>query len=167
MKLFGSAVQATAPRANSSAVASWAEIERWTLEACLLRAEGREPEAVGVLEQKLPPLIRDWSAGCGLARPVAQERLRELFRSTQELVARGVVQRRLITAELMARGGAEACTRGARREATPGEALGLRHRVPISDVAGMLDGLAEAEREARRERLWPLRSAATAAAGQL
>jgi hypothetical protein len=31
----------------------WAELERWTLEVYLLRAEGREAEAVGVLQERL------------------------------------------------------------------------------------------------------------------
>jgi hypothetical protein len=91
--------------------------------------------------------------------------LRELFRGTQELVTRGVVQRRLIMAELLARVGAEPAP--ARRESQGGAALGLRRRVGFDDIAGMLDGLAEAEREARREQVWPLRSAATVAAGRL
>lgn len=52
-------------------------------------------------------------------------------------------------------------------KAAPARPFGLRRQVPFSDVAGMLDGLAEAEREARREAVWPLRSRATSTAACL
>ncbi len=142
--------------------ARWSELERWTLEVCVMRAEGREGEAVRVLKEHMPAVIRDWSVHCGLARDVIQERLRRLFDDTQNFVARGLAQRRLITADLMARGGAMDTA-----NAAPGGALGLRRHVPVGDVVGMLDGLAEAEREAKREAIWPLRSRATSAAACL
>ena len=153
------------PRSGEPADPRWAELERWTLEACLLRAEGREGEAVRVLQERIPGLIRAWSVAAGLARPVVQERLRTMFAEAQEFVARGLAQRRLITAELAARSGAVRPSSVA-APAGPGR-LGLRQTVPVDDVVGMLDGLAEAEREARRERLWPARSAATLAAARL
>ena len=154
----------------------WSELERWTLEACVLRAEGREAEAVRVLQERMPGLIREWSVHCRLSKPVIQERLRRMFADKQDFVARGLAQRRLITSELIARGRDVAA--GTNTDATvsvanrpvatrPPGPVGLRQRVPLSDVVGMLDGLAEAEREARREAIWPLRSPATFAAAQL
>lgn len=160
--------------AEASAGARWAEIERWTLEACVLRAEGREAEAVGVLQERMPALIRDWSARCGLPRAAVQERLRSMFAQTQEFVARGVAQRRLITSELIARGRDVSTGDAARRldpsrmiDAAAPAMIGLRRQVAVGDVVGMLDGLVEAERETRREAVWPLRSAATLAAARL
>ena len=137
--------------------ARWSEIERWTLEACVLRAEGREDDAGRLLKERMPALIRDWSAHCGLARTVVQDRLRWMFAETQTFVARGLAQRRLITSELIAR------DRGAAAGgiASPKGVFGLRRHVPVSDVVGMLDGLIEAEYEARREAIWPIRSRAT------
>lgn len=140
----------------------WGELERWTLEVCVMRAEGREREAVRVLKEQMPALIREWSAHCGLERAAIQERLRRLFEETQNFVARGLAQRRLITADLLARGDAKP-----RNHMPSGGAVGLRHRVPVGDVVGMLDGLAEAEREAKREALWPMRSRATGLAACL
>ena len=142
--------------------ARWSELERWTLEVCVMRAEGREGEAVRVLKEQMPAVIREWSTRCGLARAEIQERLRTLFEETQTFVARGLAQRRLITAGLISRGG----LMGAEKGASSG-AVGLRRRVPVGDVVGMLDGLAEAEREARREAIWPMRSRATSAAACL
>ncbi len=157
--------------------ARWAELERWTLEACVLRAEGREAEAVRVLQERMPSLIRDWSTHCRLPKPSIQERLRRMFADKQDFVARGLAQRRLITSELIARGRdiEASIPRPANASSAQGSGasvrstapVGLRQRVPLGDVVGMLDGLAEAEREARREAIWPLRSPATFAAAQL
>ena len=172
-------VATASPAAAGSAAARdrWAEIEHWTLEACVLRAEGREGDAVRVLQERIPDLIRAWSACCGLPRGEVQERLRRMFSDTQDLVARGIAQRRIITAELLAARGSGGAPGSAGGAVSPAVAaavaggatvpVGLRRAVPFGDVAGMLDGLAEAEREARRETLWPLRSAATMAAARI
>lgn len=169
----------SAPVVGSAAARdSWAEIEHWTLEACVLRAEGREPEAVRVLQERIPDLIRAWSACCGLPRAEVQERLRRMFADTQDLVARGIAQRRIITAELLAArerpdrsaGVGAGVGSGSMFPPAAGGAsgpVGLRRAVPFGDISGMLDGLAEAEREARREAIWPLRSAATLAAARI
>ena len=176
----------SAPVVGSAAARdSWAEIEHWTLEACVLRAEGRESEAVRVLQERIPDLIRAWSACCGLPRAEVQERLRRMFADTQDLVARGIAQRRIITAELLAarerpdRSVGAGTGAGAFSASGSGSAfsqtaaagssgpVGLRRAVPFGDISGMLDGLAEAEREARREAIWPLRSAATLAAARI
>lgn len=178
----------SAPVVGSAAARdSWAEIEHWTLEACVLRAEGRESEAVRVLQERIPDLIRAWSACCGLPRAEVQERLRRMFADTQDLVARGIAQRRIITAELLAArerpdrsvGSGVGTGAGARTASAAGSAftpvaaagssgpVGLRRAVPFGDISGMLDGLAEAEQEARREAIWPLRSAATLAAARI
>jgi hypothetical protein len=99
-----------------------------------------------------------------------------MFAEKQDFVARGLAQRRLITSELIARGrdvaagtNTAATVSAASKPAAnqPSGSVGLRQRVPLSDVVGMLDGLAEAELEARREAIWPMRSPATFAAAQL
>jgi hypothetical protein len=147
--------------ANLSAEALWVEIEKWTLEACVLRAEGHQAEGIRVLEKRLPELIRRWSASCGLANPEIQLRLRQMFAETHQVIARALAQRRIVTANLLTR-------RNAPASSSTGSSgtFGLRERIPFADVAGMLDGLVEAEREARREAIWPLRSPATYLAGQ-
>src|SRR5690606_1409525 len=166
-------IVATVPSAASGSVAArdrWAEIEHWTLEACVLRAEGRGAGAVRVLQERSPGWIREWSACCVVPRAEVQERLRRMFSDTQDLVARGIAQRRIITAELLASRERTSPAATANAAVSPGAAtgaarpVGLRRSVPFDDIAGMLDGLAEAEREARREAIWPLRSAATLAA---
>ena len=156
-------VTAPSPSGPSVATPLWAQIEKGTLEACLLRVEGREEEAKRLLLEQMPVWIKAWSSQCGLPRATAQDQLRQMFAKTEAFIARGVAQRRLITAELLA------CSAPRTRENTripaPDSAsLGLHQRVALGDIIGMLDGLAEAEREARREALWPLRSRATLAA---
>lgn len=147
----------------------WTELERWTLEACVLRAEGREDEAVRVLQERMPALIRDWSTHSRLAKPEIQERLRHMLAEKQDFVARGLAQRRLITSALLAeaRAGNPEIPPALARRAAASAPVALHRRVPLDDIVGMLDGLAEAEREARREALWPLRSPATFAAAAL
>jgi hypothetical protein len=147
--------------ANSSANALWVEIEKWTLEACVLRAEGRQTEGIQVLDKRLPELIRRWSASCGLAQTEIHLRLRQMFAETQRVIARGLAQRRIVTANLQPHRNASTTP-----STVSSGTFGLRERIPVSDIAGMLDGLAEAEREARREAIWPLRSTATYLAGQ-
>lgn len=168
---------ATAFSASDTPDPRWAELEHWTLEACVLRAEGREDEAVRVLQERLPPLIQAWSASCGLLKAELQDRLRRLFADSQTFVSRGLAQRRLITAGLIANGlGSAVPLSTATSQVAPSPActpaaaprpLGLRRSVPVGDIVGMLDGLAEAEREARREAIWPLRSSLTRAAAAL
>jgi hypothetical protein len=158
-------MHATIPTPPSSAPANplWAKVEKGTLEACLLRVEGRDDEAKRLLQEQMPAWIKAWSSQCGLPRAAAQDQLRQMFAKTEAFVARGVAQRRLITAELLAR--SAPLPRKNTRIAAPDSApLGLNQQVALGDITGMLDGLAEAEREARREALWPLRSPATFAA---
>jgi hypothetical protein len=147
--------------ADLASSAQWVAIEKWTLEACVLRAEGREAEGTRVLEERLPSLIQAWSASCRLPKTEIQLRLRRMFAETEQVIARGLAQRRIITANLHPRYSATASPSAV----SPG-AVGLRERIPVSDIAGMLDGLAEAERETRREALLPLRSHATCRAAR-
>lgn len=151
----------------------WDEIVRGTIEACILRKEGREREVAVLLQDRLPELIRAWSSRCGLAAETCRENLRALFRRVQEGVEMGYIQRRLIVEEVCARlrpaaqDSAEA-GRQAQGQATvtlrTAEAgpVWLRQRVAIDDVPGMLDALAEAEIETRNEAILPLRVAAPA-----
>lgn len=148
----------------------WDEIVRGTIEACILRKEGREREVAVLLQDRLPELIRAWSSRCGLAAETCRENLRALFRRVQEGVEMGYIQRRLIVEEICSRlrpaaeesaeaGGASQATVTLRTEAGP---VWLRQRVAIDDVPGMLDALAEAEIETRNEAILPLRVAAPA-----
>jgi len=149
---------------NTSAAQLWAKLEQGTLEACMLRAEGRTDEAMRLLQGQMPAWIKAWSSQCELPRATAQEKLRRMFAETEDFVGRGVAQRRLITAELIdlrdKRLG-EKCRIPVPDHHAP---VGLRQAVKLDDIEAMLDGLAEAERETRREALWPLRSRATLAA---
>jgi len=151
--------------------ARWAELEHWTLEACILRAEGREQDAVRILQDRMPALIRDWSVQSRLSKPEIQTRLRRMMAEKQDFITRGLAQRRLITSALLAETQENPASlppalarRAASAASTP---VALRRHIPLDDIPGMLDGLAEAEREARREALWPLRSPATLAAAAL
>jgi hypothetical protein len=82
----------------------WAEVVRWTREVCLLRAEGRREEAATVWRTRVGEAARRWSARCGRPSAEVEERLRGLFAEMQDLVARGLVRRRLARPELIARG---------------------------------------------------------------
>lgn len=132
----------------------WADLEHWTLEACLLRAEGRVEEAAQVMRDRMPTLVRDWTEHCGLNEATVLERLRRLFTDTQHSVARTLAQRRIIQTRLSTPPHlfANLAQVDAARHTRP---VGLRHHVAIDDIAGMLDGLAEVERDARRAALWP------------
>jgi hypothetical protein len=138
----------------------WNEIVRWTLEACILRKEGREAQVSELLQDRLPGLIRNWSGACGLPTETCKQNLRALFRRIQESVETGYIHRRLIVAEV--------CANLATQPAGPSIPAGergpvrLRRRVPIDDVSGMLDAVAEAELETRAEAILPMRRAALA-----
>jgi hypothetical protein len=138
----------------------WNEIVRWTFEACVRRREGREAEVRGLLHERLPALIRAWSARSGLSGDGCREQLRSLFARAQECVELGSIQRRLIVEEVCSRLG-PAAVRSATRPAAGEGGLRLRRRVPIDDIPAMLDALAEAEFESLGESVLPLRSVLT------
>lgn len=126
------------------------------MEACLLRAEGRIDEAAQVMRDRMPTLVRDWTEHCGLNEATVLERLRRLFADTQHSVARTLAQRRTIQSRLATPSAARPFTNPAQIDAPLyARPVGLRHHVAIDDIAGMLDGLAEVERDARRAALWP------------
>lgn len=159
--------EATAMRDNSPAVPAsasphflWNEIVRWTLEACILRKEGREGAVQELLRERLPALIRAWAGRCGKPAETCRERLRDLFARVQESVEEGFIQRRLIVEEVCARLGQPATAGAAPSVRAP--ALGLRRRISIDDIPGMLDALAEAEFESLGEAVLPIRSAMAA-----
>jgi len=136
----------------------WNEIVRWTLEACILRKEGRETQVASLLQDRLPGLIRNWSSVCGLPSETCKQNLRALFRRIQESVETGYIHRRMIVEEVCARLTAQPAVAHARSaEVGP---VRLRRRIPIDDVPGMLDAVAEAEVETRSEAVLPMRQAA-------
>ncbi|MBI5690233.1 MAG: hypothetical protein HZC55_09035 [Verrucomicrobia bacterium] len=120
-----------APASSARCGELWNAIEEGVREACLLRAEAREREAARLLQQELPPLIAEWSRGCGLAVPAAQQALRDLFTRVQRQVADAWLSRRLVLHSL------------GRADSPPAASGGfqLRRRIPIDDIPGMLDAL--------------------------
>jgi hypothetical protein len=135
----------------------WNEIVRWSLEACILRKEGRETQVASLLQERLPGLIRSWSSVCGLPSETCKLNLRALFRRIQENVETGYIHRRMIVDEVCARLTAQPAVTHARfPEAGP---VRLRRRIAIDDVPGMLDAVAEAEVENRSEAILPMRQA--------
>lgn len=150
----------------------WDEIVRGTIEACILRKEGREREVSVLLHERLPELIRSWSSRCGLSAEVCKQSLRDLFRRVQEGVEMGFIHRRLIVEEICSRLREASPGRGSAADFSSARAtprlrtetgpVRLRQRVAIADVSGMLDALAEAEVETRNEAILPMRVAAPA-----
>jgi hypothetical protein len=116
----------------------WQQIEQGVRESCVMRCEGREPEALALLQETLPALIRAWSATCGFPPETCRQRLRELFARAQEQVAAAMLSRRLVLASI----------RTDNIRAGASGALYLRQRIPLDDVPGMLDALQDSERTA-------------------
>jgi hypothetical protein len=156
-------MQSNAVLAPQKASMLWQEIVGATREACLLRQEGREAEAVQLLQEKLPATIRQWSNLCGDTPERCREALRELFAREQEAARNALLQRRLIVDEVCSRlqvrpspaAGESVESRVVVKEAL--QAIQLRRRVPIDDVVGMLDALQQAERGELAEAILPVR----------
>lgn len=142
----------------------WNEIVRWTFEACILRREGEEAKVSELLCGRLPALIQVWSRGCQQPPEECKQQLRALFARAQESVEVGYIQRRLIVEEVCSRLGRannvpNADLRVPAREDGKSAPAGvhLRRRIPLEDVPGMLDALAEAEGETFAESVLPIR----------
>ena len=118
----------------------WCTIERSVAEACLLRAEGRNPEAITIVQQTLPSLIAEWSRCSGLSSEHCQRTLRELFARVQQQVSTATLCKRLVLQSV--------ASGEAAREATP-ERFQIKRRVPLHDIPAMLDALDEGERAAQ------------------
>src|SRR6266542_6012285 len=103
------------------AASIWKQIEQGVRETCVMRCQGREPEAVALLQETLPRLVREWSATCGSTADARRSQLRELFAKAQEQVAAAMLSRRLVLASIRiddVRAGANG-------------SLYLRRRIPI------------------------------------
>ena len=120
------------------AASLWKQIEEGVRESCMMRCEGREAEAIALLQDTLPPLIREWSATCGSSADVCRDVLRQLFARAQEQVSAAMLSRRLVLASIR--------TDNVRAGTT--SSLYLQRRIPIGNVPDMLDALEEAERTA-------------------
>jgi hypothetical protein len=154
-------MQSLAAHNSQNASKLWQAIVGTTREACLLRQEGREQEAVDLLQQTLPGTIRQWSNVCGESAERCRELLRDLFNREQEAARTALLQRRLIVDEV--------CSRLQVQRAAPEtvesrivvknalQPVQLRRRVPIDDVVGMLDALQQVERGELAEALLPSR----------
>lgn len=136
----------------------WTALEDAVREACTLRAEGLEKDAIRILQEVLPAMIARWSRAAGRPSTECQQRLRELFARVQQQVATAQVCKRLVLRSL------ETSNNEARLSPS---AVQLQRRVPIDDIPGMLDALDERERLAthRRDNFLPAtRTPATAGA---
>ncbi|MBI3884219.1 MAG: hypothetical protein HY302_00575 [Opitutae bacterium] len=125
---------ASVPSPRRDPPALWRQIESDVRESCVLRCEGRNADAVVLLHEKLPPLIREWSAASGWPAGHCRDALRQLFAKAQEQVANAVLARRLVLSSLPA--------------GLPQAGLQLSQRIPLTDINGMLDALGDAERSA-------------------
>lgn len=119
----------------------WAALEDAVREACTLRAEGLENDAIRILQEVLPGMIGRWSRSASRPAAECQQRLRELFARVQQQVATAQVCKRLVLRSLEASN---------RQAPLPAAAVRLQRRVPIDDIPGMLDALDEGERLATR-----------------
>lgn len=141
---------ATTASAADRTAALWDEIDRTVRESCALRCERRDDEAATLLQHTLPALIREWSAGAGRSREDCRAALRQLFADAQERVATALLCKRLVIGSL---GGSDSSPTSAPAHASASRPaagqLHLRRRVPIDDIAGMLDALDENERVGR------------------
>ena len=135
----------------------WSDIVRWTLEACVQRRQGHEQTARTILAERLPALIQTWSAACSLSVEARKHQLRQLFTQAQTAVETGWFQRQLIVDELARRLGVDQPAPAA-TPLRPAGTVQLRRRIPIADIPAMLDSLAEAEDESRREAVLPARA---------
>ncbi len=117
----------------------WRVIEDAVREACLLRAEGRPDEAAEILQHRLPPMIAEWSRTSGRTPDACRQSLRDMFARVQEQVTTATACKRLVLRSLGAAPAAEAAPTGR---------LGMRRRVPLHDIPGMLDALDEEARAA-------------------
>lgn len=115
----------------------WTALEDAVREACTLRAEGLEKDAIRILQEVLPTMIGRWSRAAGRPAAECQQRLRELFARVQQQVATAQVCKRLVLRSL------ETSNPEARLSSS---AVRLQRRVPIDDIPGMLDALDEGER---------------------
>lgn len=135
----------------------WQAVESSIREACVLRAEGREPAAIEILQHKLPPLVSEWSRGTGLPGEHCQTMLREMIAQVQQQVATAAICRRLVL---------QSVSPGAARTAGRSESVHVSRRVPFADIPGMLDALEEGERMAAfRRQHFPSHAAALVPAG--
>ncbi len=141
---ISSPVLATEPKRDSSTV--WQMIEANLRESCVMRCEGRETEALVILREQLPALIREWSVGCGRSNESCRSALRDLFAKAQEQVAAAMLTRRLVLSAIRTD-----------LKPRPGSAgLQLSQRIPIGDINSMLDAMREVEciEASRRNGSW-------------
>lgn len=127
----------THPQSQAGEGPLWMALEDAVREACTLRAEGLEKEAMRILQEVLPAMIARWSRATGRPAAECQQRLRELFARVQQQVATAQVCKRLVLRSL------ETASPEMR---LPTGAVRLQRRVPLDDIPGMLDALDEGER---------------------
>lgn len=128
------------PKPDAESGVEWNEVVRLTVEAFRHRSEGRERQAMLVLQDRLPAAIRAWSVACDDSPESCKERLRAMFARVRTHVATEMLQRRILL-ETSFRGASDSV------QAAQGGKFGLTERIRIDDVSRMLDALADAESE--------------------
>ena len=112
----------------------WREIVRKHHEAKSLARCGENQQAIALLRDALPPLIRHWGRISGLPRHLQMLRLRKLIQGD----LRHVLQPRPARHEQLSRAAA----------APENDS----YRIPLSDITGMIDAVQIAEAQARHSR---------------
>lgn len=132
----------------------WREIAGQVREACILRRQGRHQATAEILERTLPPLIRSWATACKLPAPEAKARLNQLFNDEQARVESHWIMSRFLTdkqASLTADAAARHLTAFPPTPTVSGPvttwspAIAPR-RIPLGDVADMIDAARDLER---------------------
>lgn len=104
-------------------------------ESCVMRCEGRKTEALVILREQLPALIREWSVGSGRSTESCRSTLRDLIVKAQEQVAAAMLTRRLVLSAIRTD-----------LQRSPGSSgLQLNQRIPIGDINSMLDAMRDVE----------------------
>jgi len=114
--------------------------------ACLARKKGREEEVAGLMRQILPESIREWSRGVNQTRDQKKSLLSELFRKEADRVETAWLAHILTLDEVASRTAMDAGSPAPIKVLPP---LDTGDRIPLSDVAGMIDHVLMSQRQNR------------------
>lgn len=153
----------SAAEGYSEADRLWLSIEELTTEACILRKEGAESSAAGILGEQLPPLLMEWAKLSPLAPALRREKLKRLIAEKQSMVDSLFLQRRLIVDEMLRRLRAEdnsgiPASPVLRNEGPRTAVFGLKRRVPFADISGMIEAVNESIVQQERDVMLPVRA---------
>ena len=130
----------------------WREIAGQVREACILRRQGRHHATSEILEHTLPPLIRSWGTECALPSTEAKSRLSRLFTEEQSRIESHWIMARFLNDERAATA-ARYLSAFPATPASPNSAAMwfpaiAPRRIPLGDVADMIDTARELDRRA-------------------